>query len=252
MEEMTLTLPVLSHGIARTLAMQIQPGNSPAIIWLGGFRSDMASTKAAAIAEWGKAHGRKIVRFDYMGHGQSSGDFADGSLSIWTDDALAVIAAHGGHDPVLVGSSMGGWISLLVARRLGKGNPGFPSRMILIAPAIDFTEELMWAKMPDDVRETILTQGVWLRQSAYAPEPYPITRGLIEDGRNNLLFGSTMHIGCPLHILQGMNDPDVPPEHALRLVEHLPLDEVVLTTIKDGDHRLSRPEDIALLLRSLE
>jgi pimeloyl-ACP methyl ester carboxylesterase len=251
MNEFMHDLAVQSHGMARRLAMQVDEGQGPAIIWLGGFRSDMASTKAAAIAEWGKARGRKVVRFDYMGHGQSSGDFVDGSISIWTEDALAVIAAHGGEGPVLVGSSMGGWISLLVAKRLA-GKTGLPSRLLLIAPAVDFTEELMWAQMPQDVRDTIITNGHWMCQSAYAPEPYPITRRLIEDGRNNLLFGKTMHLGCKVHILQGMADPDVPPDHAFRFVEHLPLDEVVLTTIKDGDHRLSRPEDIALLLRSLD
>lgn len=141
---------------------------------------------------------------------------------------------------------MGGWIALLAARKLF-GTPLQPAGLVLIAPAVDFSEELMWAQMPDSIRRMILDEGVWLRPSEYAPEPTPITRALIEDGRRHLLFGGEIKAGCPVHILQGMRDPDVPWRQALKLVEHLSGDPVVLTLIKDGDHRLSTPEDIVRL-----
>jgi pimeloyl-ACP methyl ester carboxylesterase len=245
-------LAVASHGRERSIAIRLQPGAEPAILWLGGFRSDMRSTKAQALADWGKIHGRRIVRFDYMGHGDSSGAFEDGTISLWTEDALAVIRAFGGTAPVLVGSSMGGWISLIAARRLKAAHdPSFPSRMVLIAPAVDFTEELMWAKMSDPVQRQIMETGRWSRENPYGP-PYQITHSLIEDGRKNLLFGKPFEVGCPVHILQGLKDVDVPAEQAEKLMQHLPLDTVTLTAIKDGDHRLSRDEDIAALLRALE
>jgi pimeloyl-ACP methyl ester carboxylesterase len=234
---------------ARRLAMRLQPGSTPAIIWVGGFRSDMTSTKAAALVEWGHANKRAVIRFDYSGHGASSGEFAEGTISRWLDDTIAVLESHGGAAPVLVGSSMGGWIALLAAMRLkAAGSPAFPSSLVLIAPAVDFTEALIWAQMPEVTRQEIISKGQWLRENQYGP-PYPITRELIEDGRKHLLFGRPIAIGCPIHILQGMEDPDVPYAHALKLIEHLPLETVTLTTVKDGDHRLSRPEDIALLMR---
>jgi pimeloyl-ACP methyl ester carboxylesterase len=127
-----------------------------------------------------------------------------------------------------------------------------PAGLVLIAPAVDFTERLMWASLPADVKATIEGDGVWMRPSQYSPEPYPITRGLIEDGRKHLLFDKPIEVGCPVHILQGMQDPDVPWRHAVALVEHMPGDAVDLTLIKDGDHRLSRPEDIARLLNAVE
>ncbi len=230
----------------RLIAIRDQPGDGAPVVWLGGFRSDMAATKAEALARWAGEAGRSFLRFDYAGHGESGADFARWTLSHWLEDALCVIAARCPRPPVLVGSSMGGWIALLAARRLA-GTAIAPAGMVLIAPAVDFSEELMWAAMPVDVRETIMRDGVWLRPSAYAPEPTPITRALIEDGRRHLLFGGPIRTGCPVHILQGMQDPDVPWRHALRLVEHLDADPVALTLIKDGDHRLSTAPDIARL-----
>ncbi len=230
----------------RRLACLVQPGDGPPVVWLGGFCSDMRATKAEALAGWAQRSGRCFVRFDYAGHGESGADFARWTLSDWCEDALAMIAAQCRRPPVLVGSSMGGWIALLAARRL-MGTPLAPAGMVLIAPAVDFTEELMWAKMPPSIRETIMREGVWLRSSAYSPEPTPITRALIEDGRRNLMFGSEIRTGCPVHILQGMTDPDVPWRQAIRLVEHLCGDPVVLTLVKDGDHRLSTPADIERL-----
>jgi len=230
----------------RRLAYLLQEGTGAPVVWLGGFRSDMRATKAEALADWARANGRACLRFDYGGHGESDGDFGSFTLSDWLGDALAAIESLCRQRPILVGSSMGGWIALLAARKLF-GTPLQPAGLALIAPAVDFSEELMWAQMPDSIRRTILEEGVWLRPSEYSPEPTPITRALIEDGRRHLMFGGEIKAGCPVHILQGMRDPDVPWRQALKLVEHLSGDPVVLTLIKDGDHRLSTPDDIVRL-----
>lgn len=230
----------------RRLAVLMQEGTAAPVVWLGGFRSDMRATKAEALAQWAGEAKRAFVRFDYAGHGESGADFARWTLSHWLEDALAVIAARCRQPPILVGSSMGGWIALLAARRL-LGTPLAPAGLVLIAPAVDFSEELMWARMPEAIRQTIMRDGVWMRASEYSPEPTPITRALIEDGRRHLLFGGEIATGCPVHILQGMQDPDVPWRHAIKLVEHLSGDPVVLTLVKDGDHRLSSAADIARL-----
>ena len=238
---------------SRRIAVLTQPGKGPTVVWLGGFRSDMRATKAEALAGWAQAKGRHFIRFDYAGHGESGGDFAEWTLSDWLDDVLAVLAARVDGPAVLVGSSMGGWLALLATRRLRDTAPErAPAGLVLIAPAVDFSEELMWAQMPEAIRRTILDDGVWLRPSDYSPEPTPITRALIEDGRNHLMFGQPIETGCPVHILQGMKDPDVPYGQALKLVEHLPHDPVVLTLVKDGDHRLSTPEDIGRLVAAVE
>ena len=234
----------------RRLAIRALPGAVPAIVWLGGFRSDMASTKALALAAWATREGRACVLFDYSGHGISGGDFADGCISDWLEDSLAVITRFGGKDPILVGSSMGGWIAILAARRL-KGSAAMPGALVLIAPAVDFTQALMWEKFPDGLKTIIERDGVYHLPSQYADEPTPITKKLIEDGRRHLLLGGSFEIGCPVHILQGMKDPDVPWQHALTLAEHLPYDSVALTLINDGDHRLSRDEDIERLVRTV-
>ena len=224
----------------------------PPIIWLGGFRSDMRATKAEALAAWAAREQRQLIRFDYSGHGESGGDFADGTISRWLEDSLGVIAQLAPQRPLLVGSSMGGWIALLAARKLAVAGPERqPSALVLIAPAVDFTEELMWHAFPEDIRHEIMTNGQWMRPSAYSPEPYPITRALIEDGRKHLLFGMSVITRCPVHILQGMADPDVPYAHALKLMEHLPDEAAVLTLIRDGDHRLSREQDIKLLIETV-
>jgi pimeloyl-ACP methyl ester carboxylesterase len=230
----------------RRLALLSQPGKGAPVVWLGGFRSDMRATKAEALAQWARETGRPFLRFDYAGHGESGGDFARWTLSHWLEDALAAIEARCAARPILVGSSMGGWLTLLAARRL-LGTALAPAGLVLIAPAVDFSEELMWAQMPEAIRQTILRDGVWMRPSEYSPEPTPITRALIEDGRRHLMFGSEIRTGCPVHILQGMQDPDVPWRQALKLVEHLSGDAVSLTLIKDGDHRLSTAQDILRL-----
>lgn len=232
---------------ARRIAFRRVAGRGPAIVWLGGFKSDMKGTKAEALSAFAERTGRAFLRFDYSGHGESDGNFEDGTISRWAEEAAAVVAGAGPR-PVLVGSSMGGWISLLVAR--GMASP--PAGMVLIAPAPDFTEALMWPALPAEAKRAIETEGRWIRPSDYDPEGYPITRALIEDGRRNLVLGGLVEPGCPVHILQGMLDPDVPWRHAMLLAEKIARDDVVVTLIKDGDHRLSRPEDIARLEAAVE
>ena len=235
----------------RRIAVRVRDGAGPAIVWLGGFRSDMGATKAMAVDAWAAGEGRRFVRFDYSGHGESEGTFSACTISTWLADAEAVLAAHAPDAPVLIGSSMGGWIACLAARNLAARGEPAPPGLVLIAPALDFTEDLMWDRFPLEVRRTLERDGVWLRQSAYAPEPDAITMGLIEDGRRNRLLTGPLDLRCPVHILQGMNDPDVPHPHAFRILERLPAAGTVLTLIADGDHRLSRPQDIARLLSAV-
>lgn len=246
---------VATGAAAREIAFLSRPGDParPRPVWFGGFRSDMRATKATALDGWAAAKGRACLRFDYSGHGESGGRFEDGTIGRWLEESLAVIEAAAPAGPLLlVGSSMGGWIALLAARALAaRGAAGRLAGMVLIAPAVDFTQELMWARFPEEARRAILETGGWLRPSAYSPEPYVITRALIEEGRDHLLFGRTIRSHCPVHILQGMADPDVPWPHAQTLVEHLVADPVTLTLIEDGDHRLSREEDIARLLAAI-
>ena len=224
----------------------------PGVLWLGGFMSDMRSGKALALDAWAARNGRAFTRFDYSGHGESGGRFADGTISQWLDDALAVLRATAG-PLILVGSSMGGWLALLLARALHEaGETERLAGAVLIAPAVDFTERLMWDQFSPDIRATIEEDGLWLRPSPYGDTPYPITRALIVDGRRHLLLDTAIRTHCPVHILQGMHDEDVPWRHAMLLVEHLAEDPVSLTLVRDGDHRLSREEDIAKLIGAVE
>ncbi|MGA2056475.1 MAG: alpha/beta hydrolase [Bradyrhizobium sp.] len=240
----------------RRIAVRAREGDLPGLFWLGGFKSDMQGTKAVALDAWAAEHGRSCVRFDYSGHGESGGDFVDGTIGRWLEESVAVFSQVCEGPQVVIGSSMGGWMALLLARELARrkelGNASRASLagLVLIAPAPDFTEELMWKGFSPDIRHQIETSGLWLRPSEYG-EPYPITRNLIEEGRNHLLLGSAIEIGCPVHILQGAQDPDVPWKHAFALVHRLPADDVVLTMIQDGDHRLSRPQDIARILAAV-
>ncbi|MEA2930438.1 MAG: hypothetical protein QOG38_2866 [Hyphomicrobiales bacterium] len=248
-------LKVGTGSAQRDIAVRPDAGDTPGLFWLGGFKSDMKGTKADALSRWARERGRACVRFDYSGHGESRGDFAAGTITRWLEESVAVFDAHCTGSQVVVGSSMGGWLALLLARELrrrGAKQRATAAGMVLIAPAVDFTEVLMWQRFPSDVKREIETTGVWLRPSEYAEGPYPITRGLIEDGRNHLLLGGGMiETGCPVRILQGVLDPDVPWNHAVELTSHLAQDDVVLTLVKDGDHRLSRPEDIERLLQAV-
>jgi pimeloyl-ACP methyl ester carboxylesterase len=249
---------------ARTIAVRVREGKSnnmsnnmgngkgPGLFWLGGFKSDMKGTKAAALDDWAQSHGRACLRFDYSGHGESSGDFKDGTIGQWLAESAAVFTQFAKGPQVVIGSSMGGWLALLLARELRKRKSAAPiAGMVLIAPAVDFTEELMWKPFSDAIKREIEDKGFWMRPSQYSEAAYPITKGLIEDGRKHLLLGGLIETGCPVHILQGVQDPDVPWRHAAEMVSRFARDDVVLTLIKDGDHRLSRPEDIERLMAAV-
>jgi pimeloyl-ACP methyl ester carboxylesterase len=247
------TFIALGQGSAsRRIAVRARAGGSPGLFWLGGFKSDMMGTKAVALEAWAAERHRACVRFDYSGNGESGGDFINGTIGRWLEESVAVFEQFCAGPQVVIGSSMGGWMALLLARELARrqANRASLAGLVLIAPAPDFTEELMWKRFSPQARHDIETRGVWLRPSEYG-EPYPITRALIEDGRRHLLLGSAIEVGCPVRILQGAQDPDVPWRHAFALAHRLPADDVVLTMIQDGDHRLSRPQDIARIIAAV-
>ena len=237
----------------RRIAVRARAGAAPGLFWLGGFNSDMQGTKALALDAWAAEHGRACVRLDYSGHGESGGKFSDGTIGRWLEESLAVFAHFCRGPQVVIGSSMGGWMALLLAREIARRSmSGSLAGLVLIAPAPDFTEELMWKGFSPEVRQEIESKGVWMRPSQYGDgSPYPITRALIEEGRNHLLLDGSIDVGCPVRILQGAKDPDVPWQHAFALVHRLPADDVVLTMIQDGDHRLSRPQDIARIIAAV-
>jgi pimeloyl-ACP methyl ester carboxylesterase len=237
---------------ARRIAVRARAGAAPGLFWLGGFNSDMQGTKALALDAWAAEHKRACVRFDYSGHGESGGAFIDGTIGRWLEESVAVFEQFCVGPQVVIGSSMGGWMALLLAREIARhaGYRASLAGLVLIAPAPDFTEALMWNGFSPEVQKQIETEGVWLRPSQYG-EPYPITRALIEEGRKHLLLGSAIEVGCPVRILQGAQDPDVPWKHAFALAHRLPADDVVLTVIQDGDHRLSRPQDIARIIAAV-
>ncbi|HET9715952.1 MAG TPA: alpha/beta hydrolase [Pseudolabrys sp.] len=253
MSEAPLTSITIGSDPGTAIAVRAREGKSPGLFWLGGLKSDMKGTKAEALDRWAEREGRAYVRFDYSGHGESGGNFVDGTIGRWLEESVSVYRRFARGPQIVIGSSMGGWLALLLARALAaEQQPAGIVGMILIAPAVDFTEELMWKQFPDAVKCEIETNGMWLRPSAYGEEPYPITRALIEEGRKHLLLGGLIETGCPVHILQGVQDPDVPWRHAVELVSRCSRDDVVLTLIKDGDHRLSRPEDIERLLAAIK
>jgi pimeloyl-ACP methyl ester carboxylesterase len=223
------------------------------LVWLGGFRSDMESVKASALDQWAASRNRSCLRFDYSGHGRSDGRFEDATIGLWLEESIAVIRSATSGPQILVGSSMGGWLALLCARAFAQmGETWRLNGLVLIAPAVDFTEALVFERLSPEARGELERAGVWMRPSAYSDGPYPITRKLIEEGRQHLMFGDTIRTYCPVHILHGMRDEDVPWRRSMTLVEHLAADPVVLTLIKDGEHRLSRPEDLARLQQAIE
>ncbi|TPG55653.1 alpha/beta hydrolase [Roseomonas nepalensis] len=230
------------------LAWAAVPGQGPTVVFLGGFRSDMEGAKALHLRDACAAWGRAFLRLDYSGHGISGGAFEEGSIGAWTKDAARVIEARAPGPLVLVGSSMGGWIALLLARRLGRERV---RGLVGLAAAPDFTAALIEPRLTEAHRETLRREGV-LRQPSEYGEPIPITRHLLEEGARHLLLPGPIPYKGPVRLLQGMADPDVPWSHALRIVEALPGPDVELTLIKDGDHRLSRPQDLALLVRVVE
>jgi pimeloyl-ACP methyl ester carboxylesterase len=246
------------EGSGRQIAYIADAGVSgamPGVMWLSGLKSEMTSTKASVIAAWAAEHGVPCTRFDYSGHGQSPGRFEDGTIGAWLAEALAVFREVTRGPQILIGSSMGGYIALLLLRALMRNHPEDAERikaLLLIAPAWDMTERLMWARFPEAIRREIMEKGVYLRPSKYGDGDYAISRRLIEDGRDHLIGDAPFDPGRPIHVLHGLLDPDVPWEHTLDLVAHLSGDHVRVSAVPDGEHRLSRPEDLALMIRVLE
>jgi pimeloyl-ACP methyl ester carboxylesterase len=234
----------------RPIAVLQRPGANPGLFWLGGFRSDMMGSKALALDALGAEKGLAVTRFDYSGHGVSGGDFNHGTITRWLEEAEAVFATTQGPQ-IIVGSSMGGWIALLLAQALLQQGEKRCHAMVLIAPAPDMTHELMLPGFTPAEHDDLQNKGYAEQPSQYSSEPYRITRALIEDGERHLLFGKVVETGCPVTILQGGKDPDVPQAHAIKLVTHILHDPVTLTLIPDGDHRLSRPEDLARLRQAV-
>ena len=223
-------------------------GTSPTVVFLGGFRSDMTGTKAVALEDWAQRTGRAFLRFDYLGHGQSSGRFEDGTIGRWLDDSLAAIDQLTTGPLVLVGSSMGGWLSLLVARARPQRLVG----LVLIAAAPDFTERMLLKGLSAQDRIALERDGRLERPSQYSPEPSVFTWKLIEEGRNHLLLDKKLTLPCRVRLLHGQSDPDVPWDYSLQIARHLEAPEVITTFIKGGDHRLSTPSDIARLIATVE
>ncbi len=214
-------------------------GKLPGLVFLGGFASDMTGTKATALESFARLRGQAYLRFDYFGHGGSSGAFAEGTIGRWRDDALAALDRLTTGPQILIGSSMGGWIMLLVARARAERIAG----LVGIAAAPDFTEELIWKKLPPPALAELARTGRWHEPSRYGAD-LPITLALIEEGRRHLLLDRPLEIRCPVRLLHGMADPDVPWRWALRIAERIEGPDVVVTLVKDGEHRLSRDEDL--------
>jgi pimeloyl-ACP methyl ester carboxylesterase len=248
-EQQPQFIDVGAGAAGRRIATLTAAGAAPGLIWLPGFKSDMISTKASALAEWSAARGLAATRFDYSGHGQSGGRFEDGTIGRWLEESASVLTRLTKGSQIVVGSSMGGYIALLLLRQLMQSSPADAARikgLVLIAPAWDMTEELMWKRFSDDARAEIARTGVWHRPSAYG-EPYPITRGLIEDGRNHLIGQAPWNPGRPVAVIHGRLDPDVPWRHTVALEQRLQGGWLRTTWVEDGEHRLSRPQDLALM-----
>ncbi len=249
-------LPVGEDG--REIAVLHRPGVAPGVFWLGGFKSDMQGSKAHALDYWAAQNRRQATRFDYSGHGcssggRSSGRFEDGTISRWLEEALCVFQHFTSGTQIVVGSSMGGWIALLLAKTLREAGEGERlAGLVLIAPAIDMTETLMWDRFDEAARRELEEKGYYAQRSEYSEEDYIITRALIEDGKGHCFGEAIIETGCPVHILQGMLDTDVPWTHATALMEQLALDDAVLTLVREGDHRLSRQQDLDRLIRAVE
>jgi pimeloyl-ACP methyl ester carboxylesterase len=232
----------------RHIAYHHTPGKGPGVVFLGGFRSDMTGTKAQALQSWAEATGRSFLRFDYSGHGQSHGAFVDGAITDWREDATAVIEVLTEGPQILVGSSMGGWISLLLARDMGPRIAGF----VGIAAAPDFTERMWEAEFTLAERTTLLEEGVFFRPSDYSEDPYPITLRLIEDGRQNLVMNGPLPLPMPVRLLQGSADTDVPPTVAISLFHQISSPDLRLTLVKDADHRFSTPPCLAMITEAID
>ena len=244
-----MTTTYFTSPEGRRLAFRHNPASAGKLtfVWMCGFKSDISGTKVLRLEDWANRTGHGFLAFDYSGHGESDGAFEDGTVSQWRADALAAIDSQTDGPLVIVGSSMGGWMALLAAL----ARPDRVKGLVLIAPAPDFTEKLMWPEFPAKAQAEIMEQGFTLRPSDY-DEPYTITRALIEDGRKWQVLDKPIAFDGPVRILQGMQDADVPWTHAARLVDALTASDLTITLIKDGDHRLSREQDIARLLATCD
>ena len=231
----------------RRIACHRHAGAGPGVVFLGGFRSDMGGTKAVFLQDWAERQNRAYLRFDYSGHGDSSGDFLDGAIGDWAEDAFAAVTALTTGPQILVGSSMGGWIALLLARRL----PERVAALVGIAAAPDFTEDSILPGFSDAEHRQMAATGLVLQPSDYGA-PYPITRRLIEEGRRHLLLRAPLSLPMPVRLLQGSADPDVPPSVALKLFDHAQGPDIRLTLVKGADHRFSTPDCLELLQKTLE
>jgi pimeloyl-ACP methyl ester carboxylesterase len=238
----------LSRKDGLCLAYAHTPGTGPTLVFLPGFKSDMMGSKALALEAQAVAEGRAMLRLDYSGHGQSGGRFEDGTISRWRDDVLCLIDIITQGPLLLVGSSMGGWLALLVAL----ARPDRVAAMVLIAPAPDFTNWGIEASMRDIDRAAIARDGYYIQPSDYGPDGYQITAQFLKDGQDNMLMNDAINVVCPIHLLHGQQDQDVPWKVSLDLAEKLASTSVRLTFIKDGDHRLSRQQDIVLLTNVVE
>ena len=231
---------ILARGGRPAIAYSRVDGRTPGVVFLGGYRSDMTGAKALALEGFCRARGQAFLRFDYSGHGASGGEFTECTVSTWLDDSLDALEKLTRGPQILVGSSMGGWLMLLAALK----RPMRVAGLVGVAAAPDFTEELMWPNMAAPTRKELLAKGVVYRPSAYGDGPYPITRALIEDGRNHLLLGAPIPIRCPVRLLHGMEDRDVPWTYSQRLAERLESEDVTVTLFKKGGHRLAEPDEI--------
>ena len=238
----------LTTSSGRKLAYEYTPGNGPTVVFLGGYNSEMSGTKGSWLAQWCQENERAYLRLDYSGHGQSDGKFADGTISKWFDDALSVIEQVTTGPLVLVGSSMGGWIMLLVAKRIANRIAG----MVGIAAAPDFTRDLMWPSFTPAQQRKLQTEGVIYLHSEYDDCDYPVKMQFIEDGDNNLVLADGIDIACPVRLLQGLKDDDVPWQTADRLVEAISSEDLSVTYFKDGDHRLSEPRFLKAITDAID
>ncbi|CAM5530522.1 pimeloyl-ACP methyl ester carboxylesterase [Aquamicrobium terrae] len=248
---MTSTDPEFLDVDGVPIALRRQAGAAPGVVWLGGYKSDMLGTKAETLAGWAAREGRAFLRHDYSGHGESGGAFVEGTISRWLAQSLAVLRAHTKGRQILVGSSMGAWIALRMTQELRKAGDDRVAGLVLLAPAPDFTAELVEPALTDARKKDLAEKGYFEEPSEYSDEPNIYTRALIEDGRANLVMTGRIDTHCPVHILQGLADPDVPHTHALKLTSLLPADDVTLSLIPDGDHRLSRPQDLDMLIEAV-
>ncbi len=234
------------------LAYLARDGDGCGLVWLGGWRSDMHGSKAEYLDGVAAREAFPFLRFDYSGHGLSTGHWSKSTITKWVAESFALFRHAAPEGCILVGSSMGAWITLRLLAELQKAGEGARVKgIILIAPAPDFTMDLIEPKLTNAERSDLATKGWFEEKSEYLPEPNRWSQAFLDDGRKNCVLDGIIHTHCPVHILQGQKDEDVPYSHALKLVTHLPADRVTLTLVPDGDHRLSRPQDLALLEKTV-